>query len=116
MQNFTIQECNGEITTEELLDTAQSFFGIAHTPYIIWDFSLAHMTNISPQVFKQLIDIWQKQGYCRGRCKTAIVAPSDLEHSFSSMFNTIIELWKAPLETRVFASLEKAKQWLLSEG
>ena len=114
-QDLTIQECNGEITSEELLDTAQSFFGIAHTPYIIWDLASAHMTNISPHAFKQLIDIWQKQGYSSGSCKTAIVAPESLEHSFSSIFNTLIESCRVPLITRVFGSLDLAKQWLFSE-
>jgi len=115
-KNYTLQECNGEITTEELLDTAQSFFGIAHTPRIIWDLSLAHMTNISPQAFKQLIDIWQKQGYSSRRCKTALVAPESLEHSFSSVFNALIESSRASLNMRVFGSLDKAEQWLFSEG
>ena len=112
-QDLTIQECTGEVTKEELLDTAQSFFGGSHTLYIMWDFSFAHMTNISPQAFKQLVDIWQKHGYSRGGGKTAIVAPASLEHSFSSMFETIIESSEAPFETRVFGSLEEAKQWLI---
>ena len=113
-QNFTVQECTGEITQEELIDTAQSFFGGSHTPYVIWDFSLAHMINISPQTIKRLVIIWIKQRARRGSGKTAIVAPSNLEYGFSNMFETMSELNTAPFETRVFGSLEKAKQWLFT--
>lgn len=75
-QHLTIQECTGEVTKKELLDTAQSFFGGSHTLYRIWDFSFAHMINISPQAFKQLVGIWQKQGYAKESAKTAIVVYS----------------------------------------
>lgn len=110
-KKYTIQECFGDITTEELLETAQSFFGSAHTPYVIWDFSIAQMINISPETIKRLVVIWNKQRARRGYGKTAIIAPAALEFSFSKMFETIPKLNNASFETRVFGSLGEAKQW-----
>ena len=110
-KKYTVQECTGDITTEELLKTAQSFFGGSHTPYVIWDFSFAQMINISPDTIKRLIRIWIKQRARRGGGKTAIIVPVNLEYSFSKMFETLRELNKATFETKVFGSLEEAKQW-----
>jgi len=110
-KNYTIQDCSGCITTEELFETAKSFFGASHTPYVIWDFSFAHMINITPQTFQKLVSIWIKQRARRGGGKTAIIAPVDLEYSFSKMFETIPTLKKATFKTRVFGSLGEAKQW-----
>jgi membrane glycosyltransferase len=110
-KNYTIQECTGNITTEELLATAQSFFGGSHTPYVIWDFSLAQMINISPETIKRLVVIWNKQRARRGGGKTAIIAPAYLEYSFSKMFEIITNLNKDSFEMRVLGSLGEAKQW-----
>jgi hypothetical protein len=114
-QDLTIQECNGKITNEELLETAQSFFGRPHTVYIVWDFSFAHLSDFSPQTLQKVVAIWLQQIPCCESNKIAIVAPENLEHSFSSMFKAILELCKAPLNTNVFGSLEEAKQWLFSK-
>jgi hypothetical protein len=114
-QDLTVQECNGKITNEELLETAQSFFGIPHTVYVIWDFSFAHLSDFSPQTIQKMVAIWLQQIPCSECNKIAIVAPENLEHSFSSMFTAIVELRKAPLKTSVFGSLEKAKQWLFKD-
>lgn len=111
-QNYTLQECTGLVTNKELLDTAQSFFGGSHTRYVIWDFSVAQMINISPETIQKLVAIWLKQKARRRGGKTAVVAPADLEYSFSNILDTISELNEAPFETRVFRSLEDAKQWL----
>ncbi|MBN2323946.1 MAG: hypothetical protein JXQ30_09435 [Spirochaetes bacterium] len=110
-KNYTIQECFGDISTEELLETAQSFFGGVHTPYVIWDFSFAQMINLSPGTVKRLVDIWDKQRARRGGGKTAIIAPAYLEYSFSQMFETVTELTKSSFETKVFGSLGEAKEW-----
>jgi hypothetical protein len=114
-QDLTIQECNGKITDVELLETAQSFFGRPHTVYIVWDFSFAHLSDFSPQTIEKIVAIWLQQIPCSECKKIAIVAPENLEHSFSSMFKAILELCKAPLNTNVFGSLEEAKQWLFSK-
>jgi len=110
-KKYTIQECSGHITTEELFETAKSFFGVSHTPYIIWDFTFARMINITPQTFQKLVSIWTKQRARRGDVKTAIIAPVNLEDGFSKMFETIPALKKASFDTRVFGSLGEAKQW-----
>jgi membrane glycosyltransferase len=110
-KKYTIQECFGDITKEELLETAQSFFGGAHTPYVIWDFSFARMINLSPNTIQRLVDIWNKQRARRGGGKTAIIAPAYLEYSFSRMFETIPELNNVSFEMKVFGSLGEAKQW-----
>jgi membrane glycosyltransferase len=110
-KKYTIQECFGDITKEELLETAQSFFGGAHTPYVIWDFSFARMINLSPNTIQRLVDICNKQRARRGGGKTAIIAPAYLEYSFSRMFETIPELNNVSFEMKVFGSLGEAKQW-----
>jgi len=110
-KKYTIQECSGYLTTEELFETAKSFFGCSHTPYVIWDFSFAQMINITLQTFQKLVSIWIKQRARRGGGKTAIIAPVNLEYGFSKMFKTIPALKKASFETRVFGSLGEAKQW-----
>ena len=112
-KRYTIQECSGYITTEELFATAKSFFGVSHTPNIIWDFSVAQMINITPLTFQKLVSIWMKQRARRGGGKTAVIAPVDLAYGFSKMFETIPALKKASFETRVFGSLGEAKQWFL---
>ena len=114
-KKYTVQQCSGNITTEELLGTAQSFFGGAHTPYVIWDFSLAQMINMSPATMKRLVVIWNKQRARRGGGKTAIIAPAYLEYSFSKMFEALSNLNKDSFETRVFGSLGEAKQWFIEE-
>ena len=110
-KKYTVQECFGNLTTEELLETARSFFGGVHTPNIIWDFSLVRMINISPETIERLVDIWIKQNARRGGVKTAIIAPVDLEYSFSLLFGSISELNKATFETKIVSSLGEAKQW-----
>ena len=112
-KKYTVQECSGDITTKELFDTAQSFFGDLYTPNVIWDFSSAQMIDITPHNINKLVSIWIKQRAHRGSGKTAIIAPAALEYSFSKMFDTIPALKKASFETRVFGSLEEAKQWFL---
>ena len=114
--NLTIQECKGTITNKDLLDTAQSFFGNPHTFNVIWDFSFAHLTDISPQTINELVSIWLEQSACSGCCKTAIVAPANLEYGFSNMFKAISDMVETTLEAKVFESLGEAKHWLLSEG
>jgi membrane glycosyltransferase len=110
-KNYTVQECTGDITTEELFETAQSFFGGSYTTYVIWDFSSAKMIDISPENIIKLVSIWIKQRARRGGGKTAVIAPAYLEYSFSKMFETIPELKKASFETRIFGSQKEAKQW-----
>ena len=112
-KKYTIQECSGNLTKEELFETAKSFFGTSHTPYIIWDFSFAQMINMLPQTFQKLVSIWIKQRARRGGGKTAIIAPVDLGYGFSKMFETMPGLKKASFEMGVFESLVEAKQWFL---
>ena len=111
--NLTIQKCTGKLTKKELLNTAQSFFNDSHTLYAIWDFSLARMTNISPETIKQLAGISIKRGTIRLGCKTAIVVPADFEYGLARIFQTMTELGKALFETKVLISLEEAKRWLI---
>lgn len=110
-KKYTIQECFGKVTTEELLETARSFFGGVHTKNIIWDFSLVQMTNISPETIKRLVDIWIKRNARRGGVKTAIIAPANLAHSFLKTFGTMSELNKATFKTKIVSSLGEAKRW-----
>lgn len=112
-KQYTVQDCSGYITTEELFETAESFFGISYTPYVIWDFSNAKMVDISPENIVKLASLWTKQIALKGGGKTAIIAPADLEYSYSQMFETIPELKKASFKTRVFGSIGDAKQWFL---
>lgn len=110
-KNYTVQECFGTITTEELLDTARSFFGGMHTPHVIWDFSIAEMVNISPQTVQKLAITWSKQSPRRAGCKMAIIVPPELQYSYSTMFESMPELQKANFETKIVSSLGEAKEW-----
>lgn len=110
-KNYTVQDCSGNLTTEDLLETARSFFGSSHTPYVIWDFTLARMINISPNTIKKLIVIWSEHNKRWGGGKIAIMVPTALEYSFSQMFESIPELEKANFETKIVSTLGEAKQW-----
>jgi len=110
-KKYTVQECCGELTTYELLETASSFFSSTHTPNVIWDFSLAQLVNISPNAIKQLVFIWSEQNTRWGGGKIAIVAPLDLQYTFSMIFESVPELEKANFETKIVSSLGEAKEW-----
>jgi hypothetical protein len=115
-QNLTVHKCTGELIQDEILDTAKSFFDGSHTLYVIWDFSSAGMSDILPQAIRQLANISLKQGTGRAGGKTAIVAPTDSEQCLSKILHRINKSRATLFETRVFMSLEEAKQWLLSKG
>ena len=110
-KKYTVQECCGELTTEELVETARSFFGSTPTPNVIWDFSFARLVNISPNAIKKLIIIWSEQNNKWGGGKIAIVVPFEFQHRFTVMLESGPELEKANFITKVFSTLVEAKQW-----
>ena len=44
--------------------------------------------------------------------RTAIFAPTDLLYGFSRMYQSLVEVRKAPATVEVFRSIEKAREWL----
>ena len=73
--NLTIYKCSGNLTEQEIVDKIQSFFNGSPMPYVLLDFSLACMTNISQQTIEKISSLARKRGSTRRAGKTAIVAP-----------------------------------------
>ena len=114
-RKYTVQECSGDITTKELFDTAQSFFGDLYTPNVIWDFSKASLADIPSDFVRQSSEMVKRLGVARRNGKSAVIASSDLEFGLARMFQIMTDNGEIPFKIKVFRYFGEATQWLFEE-
>ncbi|MBN2324754.1 MAG: hypothetical protein JXQ30_13555 [Spirochaetes bacterium] len=112
--NLTTFICSGTLKGSEILDTMQSFYEGSPTLHVLWDLSDTIMRETASKDVGQAISIIQQRKSNRQGGKTAIVAPRNHEYGMARMFQTRAKIRKLPFETKIFKTLEEARQWLLS--
>ena len=111
--NLTIHRGSGNITSQDLLSSINSFYDNSPTLYTLWDFSKGSMSSISNESIRQIFSLVQNRGTNRQNGKTAIVATKDLEYGMSRMFQIMSTDNVFPFTIKVFRSYDEAMKWIL---
>jgi len=111
--NLTIHRGSGNITSQDLLSSINSFYDNSPTLYTLWDFSKGSMSSISNESIRQIFSLVQNRGTNRQNGKTAIVATKDLEYGMSRMFQIMSTDNGFPFTIKVFRSYDEAMKWIL---
>ena len=111
--NLTIHRGSGNITSQDLLSSINSFYDNSPTLYTLWDFSKGSMSSISNESIRQIFSLVQNRGTNRQNGKPAIVATKDLEYGMSRMFQIMSTDNGFPFTIKVFRSYDEAMKWIL---
>jgi hypothetical protein len=79
---------------------------------VLWDFTQARVSSLTTDQVRQVADKVKQLGANSVGGKTAIVFTSKPDFGLGRMYETLVGLRDHTFETRVFHSLEEAKQWL----
>ncbi len=115
-QNLTIHVVTGQLTEEEVFTTLERFYGGETTALVLWDFSQAEMSSITPAVIQRIIRKSAESGARKQRRKTAAITPSDLLFGLGRMAESYADFEALPFDFRVFRSREMALEWLISKN
>jgi len=114
-QNLTIHVATGQLTEEDVFTTLERFYSGEITEFVLWDFSQAEVSSITPAVVQRIIRRSAEAGTRSQRRKTAAITPSDLSFGLGRMAESYADFEALPFNLRVFRSREKALEWLISK-
>ncbi len=116
-KQFSTFVVTGKISSNEIVDTVESFYKNQPSNNVLWDFRYAdleallysdELENITTSLTKlnwKLIRVG----------KTAIVASTDLWFSLSRMYSKFVEIKDLSHNVQVFRFMNEAIKWLGSE-
>lgn len=114
--NLTTFIVNGEISTEEALSVLETFYENPNQPptlNLLWDLQdITPSPSITNEGLNKIIIYLSIHAYKRIGGKTAFVARTDFEYSFSKKYELFVMLKGLQVATRVFRSLGEAMIWL----
>lgn len=112
-ESQTILTVSGVLTREEIIHAYEDFVQHDVTPFLLWDFTDADLSNISKEDMEQIITVTKTYAHLRKNGKTALLVPTDLSFGISRMYEAFIEIREHPLTINAFRSREKALAWLV---
>ncbi len=112
---MVIHNVTGEISFDEIVRTVKSFNDPGPSKLILWDFSGASLTRLTPDHVEALAILTNQYASLRTGGKTAFVVSSDLEFGYGRMYETHHEILSSGIPHRTFWSRETALKWLLDE-
>lgn len=114
--SITILTVSGVFTYEDTINALDDFFNNGVTPYLLWDFTNADVSGITQEDMELIIEYAKSNAPLRKNGRTAIVVNHDLAFGLSRMYDTLSEIREHPITHCVFRDMDKAKNWLNSDG
>lgn len=111
-RNTVTVAATGEITGSEIcrmLGALNSDCRLRPEMSVLWDFRMAH-APLRRHDIQKIIDVAKSAPGRRGRGKTGIVAPNDLEFGLARMLQAYAD--DLPEEVGVYRDAEEAERWL----
>lgn len=112
--NLLIVSVTGDITAEEVIAVANTYYCHDHVKDVIWEFSNGSMKAITQDGYRRItkaVLVIMNKGYRQGG-NTAFVGNSSLEYGLLRMYSSLAELTGIEIKYNVFNTLEEAKDWL----
>ena len=109
---LTIHTVRGQVTVEEIIRKIKEYHSGEITMLVIWDFSEADVSKVSPEEVRSILPVGRKFAETRKVGKTALVFSTDSAYGLGRMYEAFTELEAFPVENRCFKSMKGAMQWL----
>lgn len=107
---LTTFEAEGELAFTEIRQVITDYYRGDVTPLVLWDLRKASLNSLSSQDVQGLANFLEQHGAIRQGGLTALVAADDADYGMLRMGEAYAD--GVPFSTRIFRSIEKARQWL----
>jgi hypothetical protein len=111
-ESLTILTVIGIPTIEELIHAFENFMKHDVTPYLLWDFTDADLSQITQKGMEEIIAVAKSKAHLRKNGRTALVVSQDLSFGLSRMYETLSKIREHPISHFVFRDMDKALTWL----
>jgi len=111
-ESLTILTVSGILTIEEVIHAFENFIKHDVTPYLLWDFTDADLSQITQKGMEQIIAYAKSKAHLRKNGRTALVVRQDLSFGVSRMYEILSEISEHPIAHYVFRDMDKALTWL----
>ena len=109
---LTIYTATGPQAANDVSNTVVSCLTDNPTRLVIWDIREASFSNVTGDDLRKVVINARPLAESRSGGKTAIVCSRDSDYGLARLFQTYAELYEAPIEIRVFDSMDNAITWL----
>ena len=82
------------------------------TLFVLWDISQASFSDVTGDDLRKVVLTARPLAESRAGGKTAIVCSSGADYGLARLFQTYAELYDAPIDIKVFTSLDESLAWL----
>lgn len=110
--NLTIFRIKGTVNADELLEELRSFYGQDPTRFTLWDFTSAHLSNISTEDISIIAEFVITNRNADQNGRSALVFASDVDYGIGRMYDTQFEIEQSQALRRSFRSIDEAMNWL----
>jgi hypothetical protein len=102
----------GPLTANDVSKTVVSCLTENPTRLVIWDVREASFSNVTGDDLRKVVINARPLAESRAGGKTAIVCSRGADYGLARLFQTYAELYEAPIDIKVFDSMDDATAWL----
>ena len=112
LNDVAIHTFLGRVTAKEMAGKIECYFSGAVNINVLWDFSEAHMEEITSDNVRDFVEMAKRYAPARKGGKTAMVFSTDLGFGLGRMFNAYQDIVKSPVSYESFRNKSAALEWL----
>ncbi|MEW6510113.1 MAG: hypothetical protein AB1428_04065 [Bacteroidota bacterium] len=111
--SLTIQTVKGQTSAAQIADAIAKYYEGESTLHILWDFSEADLSEISPQDVANLVALTKRFSSRRPGGKTALLFSSDFGFGMGRMYDIQHDVSGGEVMHMSFRGKDAAMSWLL---
>ena len=109
---LTVYSATGPLSANDVLNTVITCLTENPTMFVIWDLTEASFSNVTGDDLRKVVLTARPLAESRAGGKTAIVCSRGADYGLARLFQTYAELYEAPIDIKVFDSIDEAATWL----
>lgn len=109
---LTVYETQGPMTVADVSDTVTNCLTDNPTQLVIWDIRAASFSGVTADDLRNVVIKARPLADSRAGGKTAIVCAGGAEFGLARLFQIYAELYEAPIDIKVFETMDNAIDWL----
>jgi hypothetical protein len=109
---LTVYTATGPMTVDDVSNTVISCLTDNPTLLVIWDLREAWFSGVTGDDLRRVVIRARPLAESRAGGKTAMICSRGAEFGLARLFQTYAELYEAPIDIKVFDSMDDATAWL----
>jgi hypothetical protein len=109
---LTVYTTTGPMTVDDVSNTVIACLTDNPTLLAIWDIREASFSGVTGDDLRKVVIHARPLAESRAGGKTAIICSRGADYGLARLFQTYVELYEAPIDIKVFNSMDEAIAWL----